>query len=139
MGIMLDNMKRFAEELRACDKDRKSDLKGIKNATVECLEGARGFVIQIGQAHNEMASEQRSAMAASRAELLESVNAARGQNQQQLAETRDELRKSLGREMRNLKKSVNSFRTRCKKDQTHLANELRQVAKIWAKRKPHTV
>ena len=31
MGIMLDDMKRFTEELRSSIKDRKSDLRHIEN------------------------------------------------------------------------------------------------------------
>jgi aminoglycoside phosphotransferase family enzyme len=137
MGIMLDDMKRFTHELRGSIKDRKIDLRHIEKATEECLEGARGFVAQIGAEHREMAEQQGLTLAANRTELLDRVAAMRGQNQEQIARMRDELRKSLARDTRNLKKSVATFRARCKKEQTHLAGELRQVAKTWAKLHHH--
>lgn len=137
MGVMLEGMKSFTEDLRACTKERKADLRHIRKATDECLEGARGLVAQIGGAHREMATEQRLVLATNREELHDRVAAFRGQNQEQLARMRDELRKSLARETRSLRKSVTSFQTHCKKDQHHLANELRQVAKAWARRHPH--
>ena len=48
MGVMAENMKRFTEDLRATTKERKGDLRHIKKATEECLEGARGLIVQIG-------------------------------------------------------------------------------------------
>ena len=139
MGIMLDDMKRFTAELRGSIKDRKSDLRHIEKATEECLEGARGLVAKIGEANREMAEQQRLTLAANRTELVDRVAALRGSNQQQIARTRDELRKSLAREMHSMRKSVSSFRAHCRKEQTHLAAELRQVAKTWAKVHHHAV
>lgn len=137
MGILVESMRRFTEDLRASTKERKSDLRHIENATEECLEGARGLMVQIGNAHREMAAQQRLALVANRGERLDRVAAARGYYQQQIARMRDELRKSLAREMHNLRKSVSSFRAHCKKEQHHLASELRQVAKTWAKAHHH--
>ena len=134
------DMKRFTVDLRASTKDRKSDLRHIKKATEECLEGTRGLVARIGEAHREMAEQQ--GLDARRQPQPNSWNGSppcAGHNQQQIARTRDELRKSLAREMRNLRKSVSSFRTHCRKEQTHLASELRQVAKTWAKMHHHAV
>ena len=85
MGVMAENMKRFTEDLRATTKERKGDLRHIKKATEECLEGARGLIVQIGGAHREMATEQRLALATNREELMNRVAASRDHNREQIA------------------------------------------------------
>lgn len=137
MGLLVENMRRFTEELRVCTRDRKNDLKRIEKSTAECLMGSRNLMVRIGEAHREMAEAQSASLAADHGALQENVASLRNHNQQQIARMREDLRKSLSREVRKLRKSVNTFRTHCRKDQAQLATELRQHAKTWAKLHRH--
>ena len=99
------------------------------------------MMVRIGEAHREMAerTEARILPPIARHIMKRSPPCAGRQPAADRPDCGMAAKESRRGKCDSLRKSVSTFRTHCRKEQHHLAGELRQVAKVWAKMHHHAL